>query len=722
MAHLTVQFLHLLFLLLSIGSYSPNGPAQIVTARPVDRRGSTTALLGEGQTAPQTRSRKPRIGVVVANDGERFPSIQRSLDGDAQQSGAYSVSLTRLPPRSDAHPQMLLQHHLNMANAKLGQRQNRRSVTQQERTEALQRRREAILESETEAARRRRRSMAPAPAPAPEARSPSSKNRVGHAGGSSSTPPGAPPPRGERRSPEPERDLLKGHGRYGVAMDPKTGRAGKASKKRDAPSFMRDLVARFLGDGDGEGSATQQERAEAPHNLLPEQNAGTTATTSESAVEAAVSSATSGDASECSAGSSAKGAQSNKASKKKGSSSSSSKASKSKASSTSKSKQHKAAASDDATATTTYDIASLGYPTAALAASNSDDLEQADTPDTVGSLALDIEANDVGYVADFKIGAAGNFRLLIDSGSADTWVASTSCGDCSSSHKSLGKSTSSSFKAITPTKDFSITYGTGSVSGHLGNDTLVISNFTLPDHTFGLATNESSDFSDSSVPFDGLMGLAREELSSTQTPTPIDSLFSAGLVSQPVMGYHLGRSSDAHNDGEVTFGGVNGELFEGNLTEVDNVSDQGFWEANLDAVSFGGKSISLSGSTQRTAILDTGTTLIVAPQKDADAVHAAIEGSKSDGQGGYTIPCTTSGQVALSFGGKEWAMDPRDMVYLPVDSKDLKGDCVSAISAGSVGQAGEWLVGAAFLKNVYFATNTKSNTIALGVLAADTGN
>lgn len=106
-------------------------------------------------------------------------------------------------------------------------------------------------------------------------------------------------------------------------------------------------------------------------------------------------------------------------------------------------------------------------------------------------------------------------------------------------------------------------------------------------------------------------------------------------------------------------------------------------------VAVGGQDLGLKG---RTAILDTGTTLIIAPAADAAAVHAAIPGAKSDGQGGFTIPCTTTTQVALTFGGQSFAIDPRDMLFAPVDPNDLTGDCVSGISSGNIGGAQEWLV------------------------------
>jgi len=87
-----------------------------------------------------------------------------------------------------------------------------------------------------------------------------------------------------------------------------------------------------------------------------------------------------------------------------------------------------------------------------------------------------------------------------------------------------------------------------------------------------------------------------------------------------------------------------------------------------------------------------GTTLIIAPPADAAAVHATIPGARRDGQGGFTIPCTTTASVALTFGGQTFPIDPRDMAFLPVDLNDPKGDCISGITSGQIGGANQWLV------------------------------
>lgn len=150
------------------------------------------------------------------------------------------------------------------------------------------------------------------------------------------------------------------------------------------------------------------------------------------------------------------------------------------------------------------------------------------------------------------------------------------------------------------------------------------------------------------------------------------------------------------------------------LTTFDNVNTEGFWEGAMTDVTVDGTSAGLNG---RTAILDTGTTLIVAPPADAAAVHALIPGAASDGQGGFTLPCTTNASVALTFGGTAFPIEPQDIAFQPVDASDPTGNCISGISSGEVGAATEWLVGDVFLKNAYFSVDVGKNAISLATLA-----
>lgn len=52
-------------------------------------------------------------------------------------------------------------------------------------------------------------------------------------------------------------------------------------------------------------------------------------------------------------------------------------------------------------------------------------------------------------------------------------------------------------------------YGTGNVTGTIITDNVVIGNFSLPGHTFGVADVESIQFASNTGSLDGLMGVAQ---------------------------------------------------------------------------------------------------------------------------------------------------------------------------------------------------------------------
>lgn len=69
-----------------------------------------------------------------------------------------------------------------------------------------------------------------------------------------------------------------------------------------------------------------------------------------------------------------------------------------------------------------------GFSPVDAQALSSDTLTPAETPTTSNSLGLDIEANDVGYIATVQMGTPPrDFKVLMDSGSADLWVGAEKC-------------------------------------------------------------------------------------------------------------------------------------------------------------------------------------------------------------------------------------------------------------------------------------------------------
>ncbi|KAG2341352.1 acid protease [Suillus weaverae] len=342
-------------------------------------------------------------------------------------------------------------------------------------------------------------------------------------------------------------------------------------------------------------------------------------------------------------------------------------------------------------------------------------LTAAKKPAANNTLGLAIDADDVGYIATIQIGTPPkNFNILMDSGSADFWVGSETCqsqqGTCGN-HTFLGSKSSSSF--VQSNQNFTVTYGSGAVAGVLCQDNVNMAGLQLNNHTFGVANQETVQFSANTVAFDGLMGLAQSTLSNQKVPTPVESLASKGLISSAISSFKISRLADQLNDGQVTFGGLDSTKFVANtLVTIPNVSKVGFWEGTINAITVNGQNTSMTG---RTAILDTGTTLIIAPPADTLAVMTML-GGKCDTQQ-CTIPCTSNASVALSFGNASFAIDPRDMALFPVDVNNPTGDCTAGIQAGTIGTNTEWLVGDVFLKNAYLSVDTQNNQISLAKLS-----
>jgi hypothetical protein len=65
-------------------------------------------------------------------------------------------------------------------------------------------------------------------------------------------------------------------------------------------------------------------------------------------------------------------------------------------------------------------------------------------------------------------------------------------------------------------------------------------------------------------------------------------------------------------------------------------------------------------SNTRAATIDTGTSAVIAPQADAQAIYAAIPGSKLGANGLYTYPCNANPDVAFNFAGQTFNIKAAD--------------------------------------------------------------
>lgn len=121
---------------------------------------------------------------------------------------------------------------------------------------------------------------------------------------------------------------------------------------------------------------------------------------------------------------------------------------------------------------------------------------------------------DAQYYGTVQIGTpAQSFTVIFDTGSSNLWVPSTSCPLTQLAcqvHTKFNPKKSSTFEKNGT--EFSITYGSGGVSGIWAEDTVAIGGLSATGVTFGQATSLKG-ISFLASKFDGILGMAFSAIS-----------------------------------------------------------------------------------------------------------------------------------------------------------------------------------------------------------------
>ncbi|KAF2399264.1 acid protease [Trichodelitschia bisporula] len=333
------------------------------------------------------------------------------------------------------------------------------------------------------------------------------------------------------------------------------------------------------------------------------------------------------------------------------------------------------------------------------------------TPSEANSAGIAQDGNDMTYFAVVNIGTSKkSFYLLLDTAATNTWAMGSAC-----TSQACGVHNTLDSTSLKTTKDpFSITYGTGSVSGVQASDTMRLGPGLSVPMTFGLANKVSDDFL--SFAIDGILAMSYGPAQSARTipaANIVETLVAQKSIPKKLFGLAIARAGDGPNDGEVLFGDVDKSRFDGDLKYVPVVAnDRGFWEIAAGGIGVDSKAASLSGA--RTAIIDSGTSYIFMSASDSAAIHALILGAKAIDDSYYQLPCSTSKPLWIQFGDTKWNILAKDFVGDPLEKGSP--DCRSRLVTGTPFGDSKWLVGDVFLKNVYAAFDYDGGRVGFAAL------
>ncbi|TDL16844.1 acid protease [Rickenella mellea] len=395
----------------------------------------------------------------------------------------------------------------------------------------------------------------------------------------------------------------------------------------------------------------------------------------------------------------------------------------------------------------------------------------------IGAVGLG-DDTDLLYTVQITLGNTTT-TVDLDTGSSDLWVISSSCNTTTclsstqhtyqqSSFQPINVNSASGSLDLTPTPaSVKLQYGDSTTGTHaigpIGREVVQVAGLKMDGQAF-VAVNDT----DSSAVIDGGAGIfgvgfpagsqvqmaallaeanatqptIDDFIESTTTNGPLLARMAAtDVLAEPMFSISLQRSTIAPSSGQqgqLTLGGlptgvssdsmtwVPVKLYtskEGGLDSGGRVGGEWYplrWEIPLDAVFFDGRQLprsSNSNSTQVTALIDTGNSIIRGPADIVSLIYSSVSSSSSASSPPSTpptYPCSTPHTLEFQIGGKRFPVDPRDFVSAGPslvstngqsagDGKTCSPSNVVATDAPSVGATFSWNLGDTFLKSATVA-------------------
>ncbi|KAI8579065.1 hypothetical protein K450DRAFT_243689 [Umbelopsis ramanniana AG] len=327
-----------------------------------------------------------------------------------------------------------------------------------------------------------------------------------------------------------------------------------------------------------------------------------------------------------------------------------------------------------------------------------------------------------------------NFSVVVDTGSSVLWVPDQTCGNvCVRAPDSFKSEKSSTFKQDKST-NLQAYYGSGSAHGIMGVDTLSLNGgaFKIQKQEFGLATTQSQVTNNG---VDGIFGFGPDPLSiySNTRRSTIKSLLTNLIEQNKGYSYVFGVKFEpvpsgyySSMNGKMAIGGLpDPKWYQGDIQWIPRIKTSRaaeFWGVGVDSINVNDKPV----IKRLSAIVDTGTTLIIVSNEIADAVYGSIPDAKIDPSSDlWSIPCSAVGtlpNISFVMDGKNFNLTPSQYIlpkylntYWGARNPDL---CLSFIYSTDMSYSGyDILLGQKFLENYVSIYDGDKDRIGLALNA-----
>ncbi|KAF7338964.1 Peptidase A1 domain-containing protein [Mycena venus] len=330
---------------------------------------------------------------------------------------------------------------------------------------------------------------------------------------------------------------------------------------------------------------------------------------------------------------------------------------------------------------------------------------------TLLSNGTDDNEFDMRYSTNITVNGR-NFKVAIDTGSADLWIAP-----------------SQDFRFNNSGIPVTNSYGDGSttdVVGTIGFASVQLGGYTFDSQAFNNATTIGLtgilDFD-----LDGLMGfdfgvvtsfiktaLKAANVDETLGEPFLSNIFDQTPDQENFLSISLSRTDDLEGSSDASFLINEVDQRYAEVVSAPAISlfpgNNGRWSIPIDGISLDGVSIPLTPSTvagapagKIIALMDTGTPTASFPADFIDRLFAAIPGSVQAVDKSWTIPCDTTSIMSVEIGGQQFPIHPLDLS--DVDSSTGTTICRSPFLVIPGNTEFDSLFGDTIMRNIYSVFN-----------------
>ena len=238
--------------------------------------------------------------------------------------------------------------------------------------------------------------------------------------------------------------------------------------------------------------------------------------------------------------------------------------------------------------------------------------------------------------------------------------------------------------------EFKIRYGSGSMEGFMSTDTLRIGGLEIKNQSFSESVKEPG-IAFVFGKFDGIMGLGFDRISVNGAVPPFYNMINQKMLDEPLFTFKMGFAPEG---GELTFGYINPAHYTGEIKWAP-VTRAAYWEVEMNSVSICGSKLELSS---KSAAIDSGSSLLVMPVAEAEAINKLIGATQTLGK--YSVDCATIPdlpEIVVEINGVNYPLSAEDYIL------NAQGICLSGImgmsfppSMGSI-----WIIGDVFLRRYF---------------------